>query len=79
MTSLTPLRPHLTRPFRKADLGLRGTDAEPDDLASTFGRDRHGDYRSDRDDAAAVVHFEVSGVEPKIRPFALDRSGQERY
>src|SRR6516225_4740815 len=59
-----------SRPKR---LGLRGTDAEPDDLASAFGRDRHSDYRSDRDNAAAVAHFEVGGVEPKIRPFALDR------
>jgi len=43
-------------------------------LDSAFGRDRHGDYRRDRDDAAAVTDFEVGGVEPKIRPFALDRA-----
>src|SRR6516165_3030325 len=47
-----------SRPER---LGLRGTNAEPEDLASAFGRDRHGDYRRDRDDAAAVTDFEVGG------------------
>src|ERR1700748_3150859 len=59
---------------RPEGLGLRWTNAEPDDLASAFGRDRHGDYRRDRDDAAAVAHFEVDGIEPKRRPFAVDRS-----
>jgi hypothetical protein len=59
-----------SRPQR---LGLRGTNAEPDDLASAFGRDRQGDYRRDRDDPAAVAYFEVDGIEPKIRPFAVDR------
>ena len=63
-----------SRPER---LGLRGTDGEPDDLASTFGRDRHGDDRCHRDDAAAIAHFEVSGVEPQIRPFTLDRAIEE--
>ena len=49
-----------SRPER---LGLRGTNAEPDDLAPSFGCDRHGDYRGDRDDAATVAHLEVGGVE----------------
>jgi len=64
-----------TRPER---LGLRGTKAEPDDLAPSFGCDRHGDYRGDRDDAAAVADLEIGRVEPQIRPFAVDRPVEER-
>ena len=74
------MRPRLTRPFRKADQNgsaSDGTDAEPDDLAPAFGGDRHGDYRRDRDDAAAVADLEVGGVEPQIRPLALDRPVEE--
>ncbi len=85
MTSLTPLRPRLTRPLRKLDqpfdrlrrLGLRRTDAKPDDLARAFGRNRHGDYRSHRDDAAAVADVEIGGVKPQIRPLAVDRPVEE--
>src|SRR6476646_7820134 len=40
-------------------LGLGSADAEPDDLAPAFGRDRHGDYCRDRDNAAAVADLEV--------------------
>src|SRR6516165_1815557 len=46
-------------------LRLRGADAKTDDLAPAFGGD--GDYCSDRDDAAAVAHLKVGGVEPQIR------------
>ena len=46
ITSFTPLRPHLTRPFKKPDQPfdklrrrcLRGTDAEADNLAPTVAR-----------------------------------------
>ena len=44
--------------------GLRRTDAKADDLAPAFGRDRHSDYRRDRDNAAAVADFEVGGIKP---------------
>src|SRR3954447_24996203 len=38
--------------------GLRRADPEADDLAPAFGRDRNGDYRRNRDDAAALAHFQ---------------------
>jgi len=50
-----------SRPER---LGLRGANAETDNLASAFGCNRHGDYRRDRDDAAAIADLEIGGVEP---------------
>src|SRR3954451_22997665 len=53
--------------------GLRRADPETDDLAPAFGRDSNSDYRRNRDDAAALAHFQVGGIEPQIRPFALDR------
>jgi hypothetical protein len=63
-----------SRPER---LSLRGTNAETDDLAPAFGCDRHGDYRRDRDDAAAVADLEIGGVEPQIRRFPVDRPVEE--
>ena len=38
-----------SRPER---FGFGRAETQADDLAPAFGRDRHGDYRSDRDDAA---------------------------
>ena len=57
--------------------GFRRTDVQADDLAPAIGRNRHGDYRCDRDDAATVAHLQVGGVEPQIPPFALDWPLQE--
>src|SRR5437016_12141457 len=57
---------------RPKRLGLRGTDAEADDLTPAVGRDRHGDYCCHRDDPAAVTNLKVGGVEPQIGPFAVD-------
>ncbi len=50
---------------------------QPDDLASTFGVHRHGDYGGDRDDAPALTHLEVGGVEPEIGPCAGQRALEE--
>ncbi len=58
ITSLTPLRPRLTKLFRKADQKVSASEGpmpQADDLAPAIGVDRHGDYRRDRDDAAAVA------------------------
>lgn len=77
---MTPPRPRLTSPLRKADrerLGLRRANAEPDDLAAALGVDGDGDYRRDRDDAAAVADLQVGRAEPQIRPFAVDRAVEE--
>ena len=40
--------------------------------------DRHRDYRGHRDDAAALAHLEVGGVEPEIGPLAIQRALEER-
>ena len=75
--ALEPASDQAFQESRPERLGLRGTDAEPDDLAPAIDRNRHGDYRCDRDDAAAIAHLQVSGVEPQIPPFALDWPLQE--
>jgi hypothetical protein len=59
-----------SRPER---FGFRRADAEPNDLAPALSGDRDGDYRGDRDNAAAIAHSQVGGVEPEVRPFAFDR------
>ena len=71
--------PRLTNPFRKAErVRLGGAEAEADDLApAVIGGNRHNDYCRDRHDTAAVTDLEVGGVEPQIRPLALDRPLQE--
>src|SRR5205814_299832 len=56
---------------------LRRSDVQPNDLASAIGVDRHSDYRSDRDDAAALALLQVGGVEPQIRPLAGERPVEE--
>src|SRR5262245_33181177 len=62
---------------RPERLRLRGADAKTDDLAPAFGGDGDGDYCSDRDDAAAVAHIKVGGVEPQIWPLAIERAVEE--
>ena len=62
---------------RPESLGFRGTDMQPDDLASAVGVGRHGDYCGDRDDTAAFALLQVSGVEPQIRPLAGERPVEE--
>lgn len=57
--------------------GLGRPDAEPDDLAASIGIGCHGDYCSDGDDAPALTHFEIGGIEPEIGPLAFDRAGKE--
>ena len=58
-------------------LGFGWAETQADDLAPSFGRDRHGDYRCNRDDTAAIADFEVGGIEPEIRPLPVDRSVEE--
>ena len=62
---------------RPERLGLRGTDAEADDLAPAVGRHRHSDYCRHGDDAAALADLEVGGVEPEIGPLAVQRPVEE--
>lgn len=37
----------------------------------------HSDYYGDRDDPAALAELEIRRIDPEIRPFTLDRPGQE--
>lgn len=59
------------------DLRLARTDVQPDDLAPAMGGDGHSHYDGDGDDAPTFPHFEVSGIEPQIRPFSGERALQE--
>jgi hypothetical protein len=43
---------------------------EADDFASAIGVDGHGDYRSNRHDAAALALLQVDGGAPQIPPLA---------
>jgi hypothetical protein len=58
-------------------LRFGGTDPEADDLAAAVGVGGDGYYRGHRDDAAALAHLEVSGIEPEIGPVALERAVEE--
>jgi len=46
-------------------------------LAAPVGIHGHGDYCGDGDDAPALAHLQVGGVEPHIRPVAGERAVQE--
>ena len=72
-----PAPDELAQEGRPEGLGLRGADVQTDDLAPPIGVDRHGDYRRDRDDAAALAHLQVGGVEPEIGPLAGQGTLQE--
>ena len=62
---------------RTEGLGFRRANAEPDDLAASFGVSGHSDYRGDRDDASALAHFQVGRIQPQIGPVALERTFEE--
>src|SRR4051794_3356688 len=51
---------------------------QADDLPFALGVGGHGDYRRDRDDAAALALFEVGGVQPEVGPLAAERAIEER-
>src|SRR5271170_7026070 len=58
-------------------LGFRRANAEPDDLAPSFGVGGHSDYRGDRDDASALAHLQVGRIQPQIGPVAFKRTFKE--
>src|SRR4051812_32656248 len=58
-------------------LGLRGAEVQADDLAPPLAVDRHGDYRRDRHDPAALPDLQVRRVQPEVRPLPLQRAGEE--
>src|SRR5277367_1453972 len=80
ITSLTPRKPRLVRRFQEVGpegLGFRRANAEPDDLAPSFGVGGHSDYRGDRDDASALAHLQVGRIQPQIGPVAFKRTFEE--
>ena len=58
-------------------LGLGGADLHAEHLAPAVGVDADGDDDGDRDDAAGLADLHVGGVDPQIRPVALDRPVEE--
>lgn len=74
--SLTPrrlCRVSLRRNSLQIGSGLGDADLHAQHLAAAIRVDADGD----RDDAAAATNLQIGGVDPKIRPVALDRSGEE--
>ena len=57
--------------------GLRGADRRAEHLAPAVGVDRHRDYDGDGDDAPRLAELHVGGVDPQVRPVALDRARRE--
>src|ERR1700710_2177392 len=65
---------HALEESRPERFRLRRTDMQPDDLALAVGVHRHGDYRGNRDDPAALALLEVGCVQPQTRPLAGERA-----
>ena len=55
----------------------RRADVKADDLPFALGVRGHGDYRRDRDDAAALALLQVGRVQPQIGPLAVERAVEE--
>ena len=80
MTSLTPRRPRRVRAAQELGperLGLAVADGHAQHLAPAVGVDRHGDDHRHRDDMMITPGFDIGGIQPEIRPLALDRTVQE--
>ncbi len=68
----------LAQERRPERLGFGGADVHPENFASAVTVDADCDNDGNRHDAALLAHLEVSGVDPQVRPVALDRTGEER-
>ncbi len=68
----------LTQEFGPDRLGLRGGDLHAQHLAATVAVDTNGDDHGNGDDAAAAADLQVGGIDPQIRPVALDRKLRDR-
>src|SRR6202008_3652281 len=58
--------------------GPGGADVHAEHLAAPVAVDADRDDHRDRDDPTVLAHPHVGGVDPQIRPVALDRTGEER-
>ena len=68
----------LAQERRPEGLGLGGANIHAEDLATAVTVDADRDDHRDRDDAAILAHLHIGGIDPQIRPVALDRTGEER-
>ena len=59
-------------------LGFGWANVHTENLAPAVAVDADRNDHRDRDDAAILAHFHVGGVDPQIRPVALDRTSEER-
>jgi hypothetical protein len=57
-------------------LGLRGAGGDAQDLASPVGVDADNHYHGGRYDPAGLPDLQIRGVDPQIRPGALDGPGR---
>jgi hypothetical protein len=55
-------------------LGLGRSDVHAEHLAPAVTVDANRNNHRDRHDAAILAHLHIGGVDPQIRPVALDRS-----
>src|SRR6185437_1186775 len=68
----------LAQKRRPERLGLGGTDVHAENLAPAVTVDANRDDHRDRYDAAILAHLHIGGVDPQIRPVALDRAAEKR-
>ncbi len=58
-------------------LGFTRADGHAQHFPYPVGVHRHGDYHGHRDDPARLPDLHIGGVDPQVRPVALDRPVQE--
>src|SRR6185312_8258695 len=63
---------------RPERLRLRGADRHAEHFPSPVGVHGYGNYYGHRHDPAGLPHFQVRGIDPQVRPVALDRAIEER-
>ena len=77
---LHPAQPsacQLAQKGRPERLGFRRPDIHAQYLAPTIAVDAYRDDHRDRDDPAILADFDIGGVDPQVRPVALDRAVEE--
>jgi hypothetical protein len=68
----------LAQERRPECLSLRRSNVHAENFAPAIAVDADRDDHRDRHDAPLLAHLHVGGVDPQIRPVALDRTGEER-
>jgi hypothetical protein len=68
----------LAQERRPKRLGVGGANVHAENFAPAITVDADRDNHRNRHDAAILAHLHVGGVDPQIRPVALDRAAEER-